>query len=373
MLKKSESIGLWVLIAILWTILFVPHCVSGASKDSSIVVWAATGGGVSRTTDGGKTWVNHFLGEGKNVHSVAVDGGQVWAGTEQGVCKSIDGGKTWTTYDSDDGLPSYHLESFKDHIVVSSVCVETDSAVWIGCRYLPGRANTLGKSEDGGKTWKLFELNKGRIGYEISSIVSSGGNVWVGALGTRAYSSKTDPEYKYGGLYRTTDGGKTWTVFTTDNGLSGNVVRSLYLHNGCIYVLTNRGIDVTEDDGITWESSAPGQFHASNRVRYPGALYVADDRNIYAAHDNQLSVTRDAGKTWKGIDFEGAVEATGWMTSLNSILVVGGELWLGATIRDPEDNPVGGVLKSVDGGKTWTVYTVDDGVGGCVYALAVER
>ena len=373
MVRRLRFLDLIMVVISLAIMILFCFCNMTQAADSNVVVWAATGGGVSKTEDGGKTWVNYFLGTGKHVHSIAVKDSIVWAGTELGVCKSLDGGKTWTTYDSKDGLPAYHLPALKNHIFVSSICIASDSTVWIACKYLPRSTNTIGKTHDGGKTWKFYELAKGKIGYEVNSIISIDGSIWAAAPGTRSYSTRTDPGYKFGGLYRTDNDGRTWTAFTTWNGLFGNQVNSVFAHDKNVYVMTDKGIDLTEDHGKTWQRFAPAKFRAFDVLRYPTSLFTSNGQEVFVAYGTMLSTTQDSGKTWDDIDIADRVKEQGIMTSINSMLIIGDEIWLGIALRGPNDKALGGVLRSVDGGKNWKVYTIDDGLGGYVYALTVEK
>jgi len=371
--NKLRSLDLGIIVIVLSIISLFGSGRKGEASNSNIVIWAATGGGVSKTEDGGKTWINYFLGENKYAHSIAVRDSVIWVGTESGVCKSLDGGKTWTAYDADDGLPAYHLDIFKNKIFVSALSIQSDGNVWIGCSYLPQQARTVAKTQNGGRSWKLYELNKGKIGYDISAIISTDGSIWVGAKGTQAYSPKANPIYRFGGLYRTDDNGKTWRVFTTENGLSGNSVSSVFNHGNHIYVITEKGIDLTENSGKSWKRFAPNKFKDFDITMYPRSIFVVNDQEISVAYGTILSVTRDAGKTWNDIDISGTVKEPDKIEVINSILIIDGAIWLGVTLRDPNDNPLGGVLKSVDGGKTWSVYTVHEGVGGYVYALTFQK
>ncbi len=373
MVRRLGFLNLIVVVISSAILILFWFCDMTQATDSNVVVWAATGGGVSKTEDGGGTWVNYFLGEGKPVHSIAVKDSIVWAGTELGVCKSLDGGKTWTTYDNEDGLPANHLDDFKNHIFVSSICIANDTTVWIACTHLPKSANTVGKTHDGGKTWKFYELNKGKIGYEVNSIISIDSSIWAAAPGTRSYSTRTDPGYRYGGLYRTDNSGGTWKAFTTENGLSGNQVSSVFSHTENVYVITDKGIDLTKNYGKTWQKFAPAKFRGLDVLRYPTSLFTSNGQEVFVAHGTMLSTTQDSGKTWDDIDIAGRVKEQGNMTSINSMLIIGDEIWLGVTLRGPNDEPLGGVLKSVDGGENWKVYTTDDGLGGYVYALTVEK
>src|SRR5688572_18285597 len=73
------------------------QCLAVAPADSDIVYAGLREGGVRRTADGGRTWVDCALPE-PGVFSLAVGAadGAVYAGTEpSALCRSDDGGETW--------------------------------------------------------------------------------------------------------------------------------------------------------------------------------------------------------------------------------------------------------------------------------------
>ena len=136
---------------------------------------------------------------------------------------------------------------------------------------------------------------------------------------------------------------------------------------------TNKGVDLTKDFGKSWEKFAPDKFNDFDVAKHGISLFVVNDQEVLLAYGSVFSITRDAGKTWDDIDIANFLQEHGELTSINSILVIDAEIWLGVTLRSPGDKTSGAVLKSVDGGKRWTVHTVKDGIGGSVYALAVEK
>ncbi|MBV8749564.1 MAG: hypothetical protein JO103_07605, partial [Candidatus Eremiobacteraeota bacterium] len=117
-----------------------------------------------------------------------------------GVWKTVNGGTTWT--------PVFGKEDVSS-IGVIAIDPKNHNVVWVGTGETNPRNDVswgdgLYKSTDGGKTWK----NVGLAGtHAIASIVIDPNNtdtVVVGALGDVFADS---PER---GVYRTTDGGKTW-------------------------------------------------------------------------------------------------------------------------------------------------------------------
>jgi hypothetical protein len=130
---------------------------------------------------------------------------------------------------------------------------------------------------------------------------------------------------------------------------------------------------LTKDLGKSWERFAPDKFNDFDVAKHGISLFVVNDQEVLLAYGSLFSITRDAGKTWNDIDIANLLQEHGGLSSINSILVIDAEIWLGVTLRSSGDKPSGAVMKSVDGGKRWIVCTVRDGVGGPVYALAVEK
>ena len=138
--------------------------VAGVPGEPDLYYFGATGGGVWRTEDGGKTYKNISDGFfGGSIGSIAiasddpnviyVGGGEVTirgnVSSGYGIFKSVDAGKTWKF----SGLPnSRHIP----RIVIDPNDNDIVYAAVLGNIYKPTDDRGVYKSEDGGLTWKKF-------------------------------------------------------------------------------------------------------------------------------------------------------------------------------------------------------------------------
>ncbi len=162
----------------------------------SRVFYAGTSGGVYRSTDAAATWqkINNGLIPDEildaslalGVSSLAVDPRQpdtVYAGTNKGLFKSTNMGESWTRIG----------QSMTDQYISCIVIDPTNGAIL----YAGGRAG-IQKTVDGGQTWQV--VNDGLETTNIRTIVMS-------PLDPRTLFAGTNGS----GLYRSRDGGSTWT------------------------------------------------------------------------------------------------------------------------------------------------------------------
>jgi photosystem II stability/assembly factor-like uncharacterized protein len=198
--------------------------------------FGAVGGGLWKTTDGGVSWSPVTDGQIKSasVGAVAVSEsnpdvvyigmgescirGNIMAG--DGVYKSTDAGKTWTQVGFDGGG--------KQNISKIRVHPTNPDIVWVavfGFHGAPNEERGVFKTTDGGKTWKKVLYRDDKTGAIDISVDRTNPNVVYAAL-WEAY--RVEYQMSSGGpgsgLFKSTDGGDTWKEITRNQGLPSGVV-----------------------------------------------------------------------------------------------------------------------------------------------------
>jgi len=253
---------------------------SGVPGDPAIYYAGAASGGVWKSTDSGKTFVPVFDAEPvMAIGALAVSQSNhdiVWAGT----------GEAWAIRDSDmmgDGVY---------------------------------------KSTDAGKTWSHMGLtDTGRIG-RIVIDPGNPDNVFVCAAGRM-----TGPQQERG-VYKTSDGGKTWT-------------RSLFVDpdTGC--------------SGLSMDAKDPNTLFAGawRVVMHTYAMFSGGPESEFTAHGpgSGVYVTHDAGATWKRIDGHGMPKPP--VGKVDVAVAPGDSRRVYALIQTADQ---GSIWRSDDGGENWT-------------------
>jgi photosystem II stability/assembly factor-like uncharacterized protein len=173
-----------------------------------------------------------------------------------------------------------------------------------------------------------------------------------------------------GGLWKTTDGGTTWSPMTDDlpRLSSGSVAidpndpSTIYYGTGelnfSIDSYPGEGIFKSTDGGATWSQVMP--FTSNGALYYTGKIVVASNSTVYAAGYYDAYKSTDGGQTWKELDLTfnpvsgrspSAVDDIAVdPTNPNVIYASYGSFWSG-------DSSSYGVHKSTDGGTSWTWLT----------------
>lgn len=193
--------------------------VAGIPSNPLIYYVGAASGGIWKTTDGGLNWKPIF--DDKPVHAIGAlavapsDSEVIYAGTGEsfirsnvsignGVWKSMDGGATWE-----------HL-GLENTGRISRIVIDPDDAniayvAALGHAYAPQKDKGIFKTTDGGKTWEHILFVDEKTG--ASDIVLDPNNPRVLFAGMWQLKIRTWTRYSGGpgsGIYKSTNGGKTW-------------------------------------------------------------------------------------------------------------------------------------------------------------------
>lgn len=190
---------------------------SPLSKPKQLIIAYATGG-LWRTEDDGVTWTSLFDNQsafGIGDTAVSKDGNTIWVGSGEnnsqrtsysgtGVFKSTDAGKTWANV----GLPESH------HIGKVVIDPKNENVVWVaalGHLYSQNEERGVYKTTDGGKTWQhILKVDKYSGAVDIA-LDPRNSNVAFASIWDR---DRRAWNFREGGagtaVYKTVDGGKSW-------------------------------------------------------------------------------------------------------------------------------------------------------------------
>jgi photosystem II stability/assembly factor-like uncharacterized protein len=195
-------------------------------KDSN-VVWLGTGennnqrsvsfgDGVYKSTDAGGTWTRVGLENSEHIGKIVIDPrnsntvyvaaiGPLWSpGGERGVFKTMDGGKTWKavlTVDEDTGVTDLAMDPKKPDVLYAAALQRRRA---VGQLVGGGPGSGLYKSTNGGQTWT--KLTKGLPTVEMGRI-----GLAVNWRNTNTVYALVTAQRGQGGFFRSDDAGATWT------------------------------------------------------------------------------------------------------------------------------------------------------------------
>jgi len=285
----------------------------------------AWGDGVYKSTDGGKTFTRMGLETTQTIARVLTHptdpnivyvaaSGHPWGYTgDRGLFKTTDGGATWAKLAG--GLPNDGKTGAIDLVMHPTDPNTLFVAMWQRLRQ-PWRFDSGGpnggifKTTDGGATWAkltqgLPSGELGRIGLAISrsnpkvlaAVVEHG--FQPQATIRQGTEQKPNPEYedmtKLGtGMYRSEDGGATWTFQSRQNS------RPFYYSHIYINPLEDKWIywlatsmSFSADGGKTW--SQVGGLHPDFHTMW---IDPTNKNRFYVGQDGGASLTHDHGNTW---------------------------------------------------------------------------
>ncbi len=280
-----------------------PNVVYVGSGEGNIRGNVAAGNGIYRSLDAGKTWSHVWKQEGQigalAVHPrdpltayAAVLGHAFGPNPERGVYRTRDGGQTWKQVlkkDADTGASDIALDPSNPNVVFAGLW-QARRRPWELTSGGPGSG--LFVSRDGGDTWT--QLVAGTRGLP-EGIWGKVGVAVAPSDGRRVYALIEAAE---GGLFRSDDGGESWTHASGHNALSQ---RAWYYST---LTVDPRNRDVvwfpqvpllrTLDGGRTLQR-VEGTHHGDHHDAWIDPL---DPRRMIVANDGGVDISLDGGASW---------------------------------------------------------------------------
>lgn len=375
--------------------------------------WAVGDAGqILKTSDGGATWSGQRSGVSTRLTQVRFASATTgWAvGDNATILRTVDGGATWSPQAS--GVPGTYYGSTGATLRLLSATraiatfggystrTTTDGGEhWEASQVTPSvvtpngtlwsnNTSSLTRSTDLGRTsTTVMPTNNSYISFQFLDFADDS-NGWV-----MGYDYSTYPTVPT--LWRTTDGGATWTG-VAPAGLPNNTsIGSMKSGaNGKGWLGTYGQLYRTEDSGSSWTAVAlpagdPYYYYSAN-------AQALDGDTLWMPYANGVYLTRDRGASWAYLK----VDAEPYYSSSTRLQITAGALWLhfdqrawrstdnGATWQrvfgaEADDNggslqsmwffdgkkglaysSAGWIVETADSGRTWTRKTLTNYYGG---------
>lgn len=293
--------------------------VSGVKGHRTEAYFGATGGGLWKTTDAGETWAPVTDGQIKSasVSAVAVSESNpdiVYIGMGEtcirgnimpgdGVYRSTDAGKTWTHvgFSQSDGISKIRIHPTNPAIVFVAS---------FGKYSAPSTERGVYKSTDGGASWRRVLYRDEKSGAIDISIDRSNPQVMYAAL-WEAYRK----EYQMSsggpgsGLFKSTDGGETWTEITRNRGLPTGTVGRIGVaaapDGKRVYALVENeqgGLFKSDDAGATWVLVNDNRAIRQRAFYYTHVFADPKSPDVVYLQNTSMFRSTDGGATTKVID-----------------------------------------------------------------------
>jgi len=328
---------------------------SGIPGDPNTYYFGSTGGGVWKSTDGAMTWVPVFDKEPVSaIGSLAVaisDPNIVYVGTGEacirgnishgdGVYKTVDGGKTWKNV----GL---HDSRAIGKVIVDPKNADVVFVAALGHPFGPNSERGVFRTTDGGKTWQKVLYKDENTGAIDVAFDPHNSHILYAALWQ---ARRTPWDLTSGGpgsgLYRSNDGGTTWKLLT-EHGLPkgpyGRVGIAVGANSERVYALIEAedgGLYRSDDDGETWQLVDDDRSLWQRSWYYMHVFADPQSADVVYIADVEFYKSTDGGRTFNRVKLPHGDNHGMWIDPRNPKRMI--------VSND------GGVTVSLDGGQTWS-------------------
>ena len=284
----------------------------GVASNPKILYVGAANGGLWKTINGGSSFKPIFDRDTQSIGTIAVDQAKpdnVWIGTGEvwvrnsvsigtGVYRSKDGGDNWTFA----GLPKSERIA---RIVLDPRDPDTVYAAVLGALWNASEERGVYKTTDGGKTWqKILYVNADTGAADLVIDPQEPDTLYAAMWDHRRQPWTFRSGGPGSGLHRSEDAGKTWKKVTAGlpEGELGRIALAVpATRPGTVYANVEAkkgGFYRSDDQGKTWTLQSTAG-QLGNRPFYFSAI-VADPKDYKTVYKmgGMTSATRDGGKTW---------------------------------------------------------------------------
>lgn len=344
---------------------------AGVPDQPNVFYVGQVNGGVWKSDDYGRTWNPIFDEQDtQSIGAIAVapsNNNIVYVASGEGlhrpdlslgdgIYRSDDAGKTWTHLGLRDGqqIPAVAVDPANPNRLFTAV---------LGHPYGPNAERGIFRSEDGGKSWKKVLYKDERTGGSGVVIDPSDSKViyaslWEETLGP--WEDKNSYAGTHGGLFKSLDGGETWTQLTIglpkdlahiNVAIAASNPRRLYATVATTEegeYATGKGVGVyrSDDAGVTWKKITDDPRPAMKIGGGDLPVPAVDPQNADVVYSTSIVTCRsvDGGRTWTslrgapgGDDYQNI-----WISPQNPKILL--------LVSDQ------GALVSVNGGATWSSW-----------------
>ena len=329
--------------------------VAGVAGDPTTWYFGAVAGGVWKSTDAGATWQPLFDDQKiASIGAIAVaesDSNVLYVGTGEaclrgnitygdGVYKSLDGGRSWKHIGLRD---SRHIGAVAVHPKNPDIVL----VAALGHAYGPNEERGVYRSADGGRSWQKVLYRDADTGAVDVVFDPANANILYASLWqVRRTPWSLSSGGPGSGLYKSTDGGLTWTRLEghgLPEGLLGRIGVSVAGGGGRVYALIEAhegGLFRSDDGGANWVRINPDHRFRQRAWYYSHVYADPTTPDVVYISNTGLFRSGDGGKSFDLVPAPHGDHHGMWIDP-----------------RDPRhliESSDGGASVSVDGGRSWT-------------------
>ncbi|MBL7828629.1 MAG: glycosyl hydrolase, partial [Saprospiraceae bacterium] len=333
--------------------------VTGVSGKPNLFYFGATGGGVWKTQDGGRTWENisdgYFGGSIGAIEVSPSDPNVIYVGGGEctvrgnvsygtGMWKSEDAGRSWKNIGLAD---SRHIPRLKVHPQNHDLVY----AAVLGDLFKSSETRGIYRSKDGGKSWeRVLFVNKDVGAVDIAMDPSNPRILFASCWRVR----RTPYDFTSGGqgssMWKSVDGGDTWMEITRNEGLPKDTIGIIglavsHVNSDRIFAIIesqNGGVFRSDDGGKKW-SKINEDRSLRQRAWYYTRIYAdTKDADVVYVMNVAYHKSKDGGKTFQSKYAPHGDHHDFWVAPEDpKRMIIGDD---------------GGAQISYDGGETWSTY-----------------